>query len=198
MRTSVLIGLAGAVWIAMSGAAEAHSFNALLILPLSGPAAGAGEQARDGFMLATTERDSHPDEESDGHLGGLDVYVSVEDVGDRSAGRPRPANGEGFEFVVVLDPTGDLAGEKWPSTPKPVVVRPRPIPIQNPPEAWRSAVAAFTEAFMRAYGRTPSEAAARGYDAARRIDAVIRQAGGVADPVELQRSLEALSDDVVW
>ena len=30
-------------------------------------------------MLATAERDGHPGQESDGHLGGLDVYVTVID-----------------------------------------------------------------------------------------------------------------------
>ena len=28
-----------------------------------------------GFLLATKERDGHPDETSNGHLGGLDVYI---------------------------------------------------------------------------------------------------------------------------
>ncbi|HSG95807.1 MAG TPA: hypothetical protein VLA28_09815, partial [Afifellaceae bacterium] len=65
------------------GAAYAHSFNVALLVGSSGPAAGEDEQVRDGFLLATRERDSHPDEESDGHLGGLDVYLlMVEDRGD--------------------------------------------------------------------------------------------------------------------
>ncbi len=53
----------------------AHSFNLGFVAPLSGPRADFGQQALDGFMLATTEQDAHLFEESDGHLGGLDSYV---------------------------------------------------------------------------------------------------------------------------
>ena len=53
----------------------AHSFNLGFVAPLSGPRADFGQQALDGFMLATTEQDAHAFEESDGHLGGLDSYV---------------------------------------------------------------------------------------------------------------------------
>ncbi len=54
---------------------SAHSFNLGFVAPLSGPLAETGQQALDGFMLATTEQDAHLFEESDGHLGGLDSYV---------------------------------------------------------------------------------------------------------------------------
>ena len=47
--------------------------------PVSGPDGEIGQQALDGFMLATTEQDAHEFEESDGHLGGLDSYVIVID-----------------------------------------------------------------------------------------------------------------------
>jgi outer membrane PBP1 activator LpoA protein len=67
---------AAAILLSMS-AANAHSFNVALLVGQSGPAASEGDQIRDGFLLATRERDSHPDEESDGHLGGLDVYFFV-------------------------------------------------------------------------------------------------------------------------
>ena len=54
---------------------RAHSFNLGFVAPMSGPRADSGQQALDGFMLATTEQDAHLFEESDGHLGGLDSYV---------------------------------------------------------------------------------------------------------------------------
>ena len=53
----------------------AHSFNLGFVAPMSGSQADVGQQALDGFMLATTEQDAHQFEESDGHLGGLDSYV---------------------------------------------------------------------------------------------------------------------------
>ena len=59
IRAYLLPALIGATLLAISGLAQAHSFNVLLLLPLSGPDAAAGEQRREGFTLATTARDSH-------------------------------------------------------------------------------------------------------------------------------------------
>lgn len=63
----------------------AHSFNLGLVIPISGPDSRAGQQMLDGFLLATTEEDSHPDETSDGHLGGLDSHVLKVDSGTDSS-----------------------------------------------------------------------------------------------------------------
>ncbi|MBT8433947.1 MAG: hypothetical protein KJN95_04770 [Gammaproteobacteria bacterium] len=52
--------------------ADAHSFNLIFIAPISDQ---SGRSALDGFLLATTEQDSHEFETSDGHLGGLDSHV---------------------------------------------------------------------------------------------------------------------------
>jgi hypothetical protein len=65
----------GSVLAMGCGPARAHSFNLGFVTTLTGPHASRGKQALDGFLLATGERDAHPGEESDGHLGGLDVYV---------------------------------------------------------------------------------------------------------------------------
>jgi hypothetical protein len=53
----------------------AHQFNLVFVAPLSGENAEEGSQAMAAFIYATGEEDSHPMEESDGHLGGLDSYV---------------------------------------------------------------------------------------------------------------------------
>ena len=60
--------------------ALADRFYVALVLPLSGPAAVNGDEIRKGFLLATTQRDAHADEESNGHLGNLDSYVSIIDA----------------------------------------------------------------------------------------------------------------------
>ena len=79
--------------------ALAHRFNVTLVIPKSNAASVQGRQFLDGFMLATTERDSHPDQESDGHLGGLDVYVAVIDGrGDVAADIGRVAAQGDVEF----------------------------------------------------------------------------------------------------
>ena len=55
--------------------AEAHSFKVGFIIPLSGAEVAKGNDALDAMLLAADERDRHPGNESDGHLGGLDVYI---------------------------------------------------------------------------------------------------------------------------
>ena len=56
--------------------ARAHSFDVDIVFPESAPA-----DARDSFLRefrrASAERDGHAGDESDGHLGGLDVYTSA-------------------------------------------------------------------------------------------------------------------------
>ena len=76
---------AGILLVASLGPVWAHSFNLGLVIPMSGPGLDSGQQALDGFMLATTEQDGHPDETSDGHLGGLDSHVLKVDSGVDSA-----------------------------------------------------------------------------------------------------------------
>ena len=83
--------------------AYAHRFYVALVIPFSNAVADQGRQYRQGFMLATTERDSHPDEESDGHLGGLDVYVSVIDSqGDIRTEMERIVSQGRIDIVVAI------------------------------------------------------------------------------------------------
>ncbi len=83
--------------------ALAHRFNVALVIPLSKAASVQGRQIRKGFMLATTERDGHPDQESDGHLGGLDVYVAVIDErGDVAADIGRIATQGEVDIVAAF------------------------------------------------------------------------------------------------
>ena len=197
MRAYLLSALTGATLLAISGAAQAHRFSVLLLVPLSGPEAGVGEQNRNGFMLATTERDAHPDQESDGHLGGVDVYVSTFDTESSPAAEPpAPADGGGFDVIAVL------AGREgsdypWLESLSGAKLYSRPTPFAQGSSS-EPAVTAFTEAFQRQYGVTPSADAAQGYDAARRIDAAVREEGGVSNPAALQDRLDAMQDDFAW
>ena len=102
----VLTALVSAIGLAPKSV-SAHSFKVALVASVSGPKAGPGKHARDGFMLATTQRDSHPDQESDGHLGGLDVYVTLinprhSPATARAAIRKLVGKG-GIDFVVAGD-----------------------------------------------------------------------------------------------
>ena len=60
------------LWALLGTAAFGHSFDVAFVVP-----AGAHVQAMQAFLLASGERDGHAFEESDGHLGSLDVYISV-------------------------------------------------------------------------------------------------------------------------
>jgi len=87
----------------LNGAALAHRFNIVLVIPRSDAAPAQGRQIREGFMLATKERDSHPDQESDGHLGGLDVYVTAIDVqGDFATEIARVVAQDEVDIVVAF------------------------------------------------------------------------------------------------
>ena len=52
--------------------ALAHSFTAALVIEASNPYI---KQIKVDFLRAAKEKDGHPDETADGHLGGLDVYI---------------------------------------------------------------------------------------------------------------------------
>ena len=76
--TRIFVGFLSTILMLASiapGEVQAHSFKVGLLVPMSGGKSDAGRQALNGFLLATGERDAHRDQESDGHLGGLDVYM---------------------------------------------------------------------------------------------------------------------------
>ena len=151
-------------------AALAHRFNVALVIPPS----DQGRLIQQGLMLATTERDSHPDEESDGHLGGLDVYVTVTD-GKGAAGA---------DIVAAFGPETTLTriGKLLDGT-NAVLLPPGVSPFSNPGPP---GVATFISAYEMKYGSKPTPQAAEGYHAARRIGASARRcaprAGSMTGP----------------
>jgi hypothetical protein len=158
--------------------ALAHSFNVALVQPVSSVEA---EQFRMGFMLATTWRDSHPDETSDGHLGGLDSYVSVVDAPGAVA--------DGTDIVVV--PASQAVDGELSA----VVLRPGQSPFAD---AEQTGVANFVAAYRSAYGDAPTAEAAQGFNAGQRIDVAVRAQGSTSDKVMLQRSFAQTADDFSW
>ena len=177
--------------------ALAHRFNVALVIPLSNAVAVQGRQFRDGFMLATTERDSHPDQESDGHLGGLDVYVGVIDGhGDVAADIGRMARQGEVDIVAAFgsETTLSLIGKLLDGTRVAVLV-PGRSPFSEPD---LPAVTAFISAYQREYGRRPSAQAAQGYNSARRIAFAVRAQGGVDDTAALLRSFRQTARGFTW
>ena len=162
----------------------AHSFNLGLIIPLSGPQLESGQQVLDGFLLATTEEDGHPDETSDGHLGGLDSHVLKVDSGTNST-----------EMLIRLE---NLMQTREPIfvtglfTAESIELIKESLKHQNtvlfdPAESamWQLVLTApgqlksmsgdsFSTRFQNRYGYEPTSAVMRGYVAARLIAATVR------------------------
>jgi hypothetical protein len=167
--------------------AFAHRFNVALVIPMTSAGNNQGRQYLEGFMLATSERDSHADEESDGHLGGLDVYVTVIDaLGDVSTEFERIVSQAEINIVAAF------GSEELLFLVGKLVERERLVlllPAQTPfPQSDMPAVAAFAFAYENQYGGRPSTQAAQGYNTARRIDVAVRAQGGIDDKELLVQS----------
>ncbi len=167
------------IWL-VATPAEAHSFRVGFVAPASGPRASIGASARDGFMLATRERDGHSDEESDGHLGGLDVYLLIIDSGegrDSVLAKIRElVEGRQIEFLTGIVPPELAAGiHSRTRGGRPYFVDTEVLSGSN---VSTMDGAPFAAAFAAMYGRAPDRAAFRGYGAARRIDRAVRAVAG--------------------
>ncbi len=175
----------------------AHRFNVALVIPQSGGASPQGQQILNGFMLATAERDSHPGQESDGHLGGLDVYVTaIDGNGDIIADIGRMnAPGE-ITIVAAFGSKSTLSLVRSLLDGKRVVLL---LPGQSPfSDSNLVAVAAFISAYGKEYGFRPSSDAAQGYNAARRINMAVRAQGGVDDTASLLENFRDTAQDFTW
>ncbi len=192
MKTILPIAVLVAGLTGFAGTANAHSFNVALVIALAEPSAANSRQVRDGFLLATRERDNHPDEESDGHLGGLDVYLYPVDLDRESlAGVRALLQREQIEILAVVGQ--DEAAEEI----GPLIEGSRTV-LLAPGRLPSTSMEAFKNAFQAAFGYPPSTPAAEGYNAARRIDAAVRPLGGVDDRVALRRALEETRNGFDW
>jgi len=197
MASKSLPGLIALVFVST---VSAHSFNLVFIAPLADM---SGQSALNGFLLATREQDSHENEESDGHLGGLDSYIfKVDSIKgevellnqlENTIRKSEPLFAVGLDLntatlslleknaVVVVDP---VSSEFW----EPLTVDPGQLKLVNGED--------FASAFRRAYGHDPDLQAMHGYLAARIIARVVRNSDDRAreDPGELKQTLnEVLS-----
>ena len=179
------------------GSALAHSFNVVLVIPASNAAAVQGHQIREGFMLATAERDGHPDQESDGHLGGLDVYVTpVDEQGDVATDIARIVAQDEVDIVAAFgsEPSLSLIGKLLEGS-NVALLLPGRSPLSEP---GLPGAAAFIAAYEMEYGGKPSSHAAQGYNAARRIDVAVRAQGGVDDTAWLRRVFTETERGFTW
>ncbi len=181
----------------LHGSALAHSFNGVLVVPASNAAAAQVHQIREGFMLATAERDGHPDQESDGHLGGLDVYVTlVDEQGDVAADVARIVAQNDIDIVAAFgsEESLSLVGTLLEGSHVALL-----LPGRSPfSEPGLPGTAAFIAAYEVEYGGKPSSLAAWGYNAARRIDRAVRAQRGVDDPAMLRRVFTETARGFTW
>jgi hypothetical protein len=173
--------LAGACLMALAPAAWAHSFNVVMVVP-DDLAQGVRDDMAAAFLVASEERDGHANEESDGHLGGLDVYITLAAMGDRA--RIDAADPDILALLLAGDArSGDA-----------VILRAMDAGSPQATDLLNSAAGAgfapFATRFSDRAGRTPGVEATAAYLAARRIDLAVRELEGVDDRAKLADQLK--------
>lgn len=179
----VFIGL---LLLSFALSVSAHSFNVAFVASESGPRVEQGRRALDGFLMATAERDRHPNETSDGHLGGMDVHVfRVDDVeGPESVRRQvrmlLDLKDIRFVFGAFEPELNEVIRSAVSGTPA-IVVHPLECAMYRASagDAERLMTMTgepFSTAFHRAEGYQAGAFATNGYIAARLIDATVRAA----------------------
>ncbi|PCH66864.1 MAG: hypothetical protein COC12_12365 [Rhodobacteraceae bacterium] len=164
-------------WLmALAPAAWAHSFNVVMVVP-DDLAQGLRDDMVAAFLVASEERDGHANEESDGHLGGLDVYITLAAMGDRAR------IGAAGPDILALPLAGDArSGDA-------VILRAMDVGSPQATGFLNSAAgvdfAPFADRFADRAGRAPGAEATAAYLAARRIDLAVRQLQSVDDRAKL-------------
>lgn len=184
LTVAVTIGLG-------AGGAAAHSFNVGVLLPADKTAEA---QAIDGFMFAARERDGHPDEESDGHLGGLDVYILRVDAAAGTdtvlATLDRLVAESDIRFITGIAPAElrQAISERYAG----------PLPAVAFGVAQQDATtmdgAPFAPAFAARFGAAPTDAALQAYAGARFIDRVVRRLGDNFEDIAAVRAALASAE----
>lgn len=185
---SAVPALAAVLWIALSGIAAAHSFTAAILVVGENVEQDLAEAVR-GFLLAADERDGHPNETSDGHLGGVDVQVLP--LPAEAAGLVEGLNGSPDELadvVIVLGPkpAADAAASKF-NRASTVLVQALLAEGWNDDDRMNG----FIARYRLAYGKEPGLLAASAYRAARRLDVAIRPLDGAGPRDELLEAWQA-------
>lgn len=178
LSSFVNLGLAAFIGVIVPGALWAHSFDAALVV--SDDADPAIQQdMMHAFLLASEETDGHEGQESDGHLGGMDVYLML--FQSSQSGALMQA---GPDFIV-LPMIGDAPALNASDA---VVVTPSAAADSNAvlASAANPAMAPFAARFRELTGRQPGLEAQAVYVMARRIDVAIRATDSVADRAVLR------------
>lgn len=194
MIRTILTAITGALAVlAMAmGPVSAHSFDIAVIAPYSGSEASNGKAFWQGMRVATRERDSHPAETSDGHLGGLDSnLLKVDSAATPPAlqARIKELLGSGEIDIAVVAPAARAAWSAA-SLPAPaVLIAPGDTPLNGALRPPPQPPAAFAILYRADYGQPPPPAAHHGYATARLIERALRPLDGeMSDKARLAKS----------
>ncbi len=165
--------------------ALAHEFELLLLAPPDATDA-ALNQMRAAFLIASHERDSHPDETSEGHLGGMDVQLTLARLGEAKSA-------DDLAFVVApLAASGDAAVAALAAPGGAVVVDSAHLAALPPGlERGDATLSPFAERFRAETGQDPMPEALAAYLGARLVDLAVRPLDSVDDRDALRRALPA-------
>lgn len=153
-----------------------------------------------GFLLATVEQDGHENEESNGHLGGLDVYIipRPDSIAARLPELKAAPDGPP-DIVAVIGEPADVTANIATISDESLILRPGLLHQAN---SWTAEAVpdpdSFPARYLAAYGQPASQWAARGYNAARRIDSAVRPLGGVNDRAALDRAFAQSALGIRW
>ena len=192
------IGIAlTAVLTATPKVASAHSF----VVTLDATAAAEPlslASAIQGMRVAASERDSHAAETSDGHLGGIDLFIRVQPE-DAAEGIIWLKGAPTTAATVIVNFSGPDVAPSRRADDATLVITPGALP---PAEIWTgnalSSTTSFAARYHAVYGSAPDRQAAQGYNAALRIDRAVRDSGGVHDIEALREALDRSTGGIDW
>lgn len=173
----------------------AHEFTAAILVTGEESAERLAE-AVDGFLLAADEQDGHADETSDGHLGGVDVQILP--LPPEMAGQVRGLTGTPAalaDVIVVVGPALEAVDRLAPLGPDTIVMTAGKLPGD-----WQDLAGAtrFASRYVATHGKAPTETAAQGYNAARRLDAAIRPLDGLEPRAAVSSALAETEEGIEW
>lgn len=160
-----------------------HEFELLLLAPPDAAQATL-DQMRAAFLIASHERDSHPEETSEGHLGGMDVQLTLSRLDEAMAARD-------LAFVVApLSPPGDAAVAALAAPGGAVVVDSAHIAaLPQGLDQGDETLPPFADRFRAETGEEPGPEALATYLGARVVDLAVRPLDSVDDREALRRGV---------
>ncbi len=163
--------LGSAALVLFAGSAFAHEFYVTLVVPASSEV-----EARQAFLLASAERDSHADETSEGHLGGVDSQLEIV-----VAGQSVPRS----DVVVAIGGASEpvsAGNDVWSFQVSDVSMSARADFLETGDDF-------FEARYGTRYNAAPTETATLVYVAARLIDLAVRAQDGVDDQAALSQAI---------